>query len=95
MNDTTKRDIIPDGDALGETTQRDEFPPQFDTSKSGRLAAPAPSMPLRNRSCSPTIISTSSTTHTSPRPSIRRRSTSRTAPTSQRNRRDRIRRLPK
>jgi type IV secretion system protein VirB10 len=42
MNDTTKRDIIPDATTLGETTQRDQFPPQFETSESGRLAAPAP-----------------------------------------------------
>src|ERR1700690_1776296 len=42
MNDTTKRDSMPQADELGETTQRDEFPPQFETSKSGRLAQPAP-----------------------------------------------------
>ena len=40
MNDTTKRDI-PDSDALGEITKRDEFPPQFETSRSMSFEAPA------------------------------------------------------
>ena len=41
MNDTTKRDITPDSDALGEITKRDEFPPQFDSSRSMSFEAPA------------------------------------------------------
>ena len=41
MNDTTKRDITPDSDALGEITKRDEFPPQFDRSRSMSFQAPA------------------------------------------------------
>ena len=40
MNDTTKRDITPDSDALGEITKQDEFPPQFDSSRSMSFAAP-------------------------------------------------------